>query len=251
MFGGKMVDDVVLYNDDCIEVLKKFVNVGKKFDCVITSPPYNMNLRVLNGKYVSRCSWKGNEKEFSKKYKNYSDDLSMEDYFIFQKEFIELCLSVSNMVFYNIQMVTGNKQALFRLFGNFYNKIKEVIIWDKINSQPAMQKNMLNSQYEFIIVLSNDKPYNRMFDFCNFDRGTLSNVWHIPRERNKNIKAGFPKELVRRIILNFTKENDVILDPFMGSGTTGVVCKETKRRFVGIEIDKEMFDISKSELPRC
>lgn len=237
-----------LYNGDCLEVMDKLIEQGIKVDAIITSPPYNMNLRIMKGRYISRCNNKNHTVEFSTKYENYSDDLSMENYFDFQKEFIEKALKITDLMFYNIQMITGNKIALFQLLGYFANKIKEIIIWDKCNGQPAMQKGVLNSQFEFIIVFDNNKPYNRSFDVCNFNRGTESNVWYIKRERNNFIKAGFPLKLIERILNNFTKDNDIILDPFMGSGTTGVACKNLNRNFIGIELDKNYFDIAKNRL---
>lgn len=232
------------YNANCLDKLQEMIDQHKKVDCIITSPPYNMNLRIHNGKYMSRCRWKGNISSFSSKYDNYLDDLPMEEYFKFQDEFIDKALKITDLMFYNIQMITGNKVALFQLFGKYAEKIKEIIIWNKGYGQPAMQVGTLNSQYEFIIVFQNSKPYNRSFDESNFERGTLSNVWDIKRERNKNIKAGFPTELVKKILTNFTKENSLILDPFMGSGTTGVACKQLNRNFIGIELDKKYFDIA-------
>lgn len=240
--------DIQLYNGDCLEIMSQMIDDNKKVDCVITSPPYNMNLRVMKGKYVSRCNNKNHKIEFSTKYENYNDDLFMEDYFNFQKEFIEKALKVSDLMFYNIQMITGNKIALFQLMGYFADKIKEIIIWNKGYGQPAMQVGMLNSQFEFIIVFQNSKPYNRSFDTAQFDRGTLSNVWDIKRERNKYIKAGFPQELIQNILNNFVPKGSLILDPFMGSGTVGIVCKELGYDFIGIELDKEMFNIAKDRI---
>lgn len=226
-----------LEHGDCLKIMDKLIAEGVKVDAVITSPPYNMNLRVHTGKYISGWGWKGNLNSFSTKYKNYSDDLSMEEYLDFQKLFIEKSFKLSDLIFYNIQMVTGNKIALFKLIGFFAEKIKEIIIWDKINAQPAMSKKVLNSQYEFIIIFDNKKAYNRMFDIASFERGTLSNIWQIKRERNRNHKAAFPTKLIETIITNFTKDNAVILDPFMGSGTTGVACRNLNRSFIGIELD--------------
>ena len=236
---------VKLFNGNCLEILPNL-----KADFIITSPPYNMNLRIFADKYKSRRSYKNSKNEFliATKYQSYLDDLSIDDYFEFQKSFLESALEISKTVFYNIQMITGNKPALMKLLGYFADKVKEIIIWNKINSQPAINSGTLNSQFEFIFVLSNEKPFNRKFDNCNFKRGTLSNVWNIKSEDNPYIKAGFPKELVRKILINFTNENDIILDPFMGSGTTGIVCIEQKRKFIGIEIDKEMFGIAEKRI---
>lgn len=230
-----------LINNDCLVVLQDMIESGKHVDCIITSPPYNMNLRIMDGKYISRCGNRNHKKEFSTKYTNYTDDLQMEDYFKFQDEFISKALKVTDLIFYNIQLITGNKVALLQLMGKYSDKIKDIIIWNKCTGQPAMQKGVLNSQYEFIIVFQNSKPYNRSFDNALFDRGTLSNVWDIKRERNALIKAGFPKELVRRILKSFVKSGCTVLDQFMGSGTTGVVCKEMGYSFIGVEVDKDTF----------
>ena len=237
-----------LLNNNCFDVLDQMISNGEKVDAIITSPPYNMNLRIHSGKYMSRWGWKGNVGSFSTKYETYRDDLPMNEYFKFQDEFISKALQVTDLIFYNIQMITGNKVALFQLLGKYADKIKEVIIWDKIHSQPAMQMGTLNSQFEFIFVFQNSKPYNRSFEDSQFNRGTLPNVWNIKRERNKLIKAGFPTELVRRILTNFTKPDSIIMDPFMGSGTTGVVCKEMGRNFIGVELDKDLYEKAKDRI---
>lgn len=240
------MSDIKLYNGDCLEVMKQIPD--KSVDCIITSPPYNMNLRIMNGKYKSRCNNKNHQIEFSNKYNNYQDDLPMDEYFKFQDEFISKALQITDLMFYNIQMITGNKVALLQLMGKYAEKIKEIIIWNKGYGQPAMQNGVLNSQYEFIIVFQNSKPYNRSFDTALFERGTLSNVWDIKRERNNLIKAGFPQELVKKILKNFVKDGSIVFDPYMGSGTTGIVCKELGYDFIGVELDKEMFDKAKERI---
>ena len=243
------MSNIKLYQGDCLEIMDKLIHDNIKVNAIITSLPYNMCLKVQNGKYVSR--WKSsysNEGHLSNKYQNYKDDLSIEEYQRFQESFIEKALLLSDYVFYNIQMVTGNKIALLHLIGKYADKIKDIIIWDKINSEPAINKGVLNSQFEFIICFSNIRSLCRTFDNANFKRGTISNVWKIKRERNKFIKAGFPVKLVEELLDNFTKENDLILDPFMGSGTTGVACKKLNRNFIGIELDENYFNIAKERI---
>jgi len=102
-------------------------------------------------------------------------------------------------------MITGNKVALFKLLGHFADKIKETIIWNKGYGQPAMKMGTLNSQFEFIFIFSNNNPKNRMFDNAYFKRGSETNVWDIKRQRNRDHLAAFPQELVKRILINFTK----------------------------------------------
>lgn len=111
---------------NCLDRLKEIPD--NSVDLVLTSPPYNMNLRIRNGKYCSRQI----VKEISTKYKSFDDNLPMDDYFEFNKSVINECLRVSDLVFFNIQMLTENKPALFRLMGEFSNNIKEMIVWDKM-----------------------------------------------------------------------------------------------------------------------
>ena len=77
----------------------------------------------------------------------------MQEYFEWQKKCITEMIRVSSdYVFYNIQMLTGNKVALFKLFGYFAENIKEVLIWDKMYAEPAISSGVLNSQFEYIII---------------------------------------------------------------------------------------------------
>ena len=237
-----------LYNIDCIDFMSDALDKHVRYDYCITSPPYNMNLRVRDGKYISRSPMQTNYNEFSKKYDNYGDDLTMEEYFNFLDSVIDKLLKLCKITFFNIQMITGNKIALMQILGKYAYNIKDIIIWDKCISQPAMHENILNSQFEFIIIFDSEKPYNRAFDYSNFDRGTETNVWRIQRQPNKYNKASFPEELVLRIIKDFTKDDETIFDPFMGSGTTGIVCAKINRNFVGCELDTDMFEIAKNRI---
>jgi len=234
-----------LYNGDCLEYMKEDMFVGQ-VHTTITSPPYNMNLRIKYGKYLKRTE----KSKISTKYKNFSDDLSMEEYYEFNKEVIHYLLQISDLVFYNVQFLTGNKRALFKLMGEFNEQLKEVIIWNKVNAQPAMGEKVLNSQYEVILVFDKDNAISRKFDTATFDRGTLSNVWDIKRGKklNKEHGAVFPEELVEKILHNFTKPGDVVFDPFMGTGTVGVVCNRLKRWFIGIELDEDYFNFAKERI---
>lgn len=229
--------DVELLNCDCLDGLRALKD--KSVNMVFTSPPYNMNLRVRNGKYCSRNIPK---EPISSKYTNFDDNLSMEDYFAFNRDVLRECLRVSELVFYNVQFITGNKRALFELIGEFSAQIKEFIVWDKGHAQPAVRDKVLNSGFEVILVLESENAMSRRFDKANFDRGALDNVWRINRGRApKDHKAVFPVPLVERAVRNFSNPGDIILDPFMGTGTTGLVSRALGRRFIGMEIDEGYF----------
>mgnify|MGYP006361682641 FL=1 len=237
-----------LIHGNCLDALKEMPD--NSIDLVLTSPPYNMNLRIRNGKYCSRQI----VKELTTKYSNFDDNLPMDEYFEFNKNVVDELLRVSDLVFYNVQFLTGNKPALFKLIGHFHDKLKEFIIWDKCNAQPAIGKGVMNSQFEVLMVFQNSKPESRAFDNCNFDRGTLSNLWQIKRGKkiSKDHGAVFPEELANKVIGNFSKPGQTVLDPFMGTGTTGLVAKNLNRLFVGIEMDDVYFDLARNRIePIC
>ena len=72
-----------------------------------------------------------------------------------------------------------------------------------------------------------------------------TNVIYLPTEcSNRNHSAAFPKELPMWFIRLFTQEGDIVLDPFIGSGTTAIACLLTNRRFVGIEVQQEYYNIA-------
>ena len=215
-------------------------------DCVITSPPYNMNLRIRNGEYCSRQI----VKELSTKYSSFDDNLPINEYNEFHTNVLKELLRVSKVVFYNIQIVTGSKRSIFKMIGDFNDQLKDIIVWDKGVAQPAMQKQVLNRRTELILIFETDYPISRQYRYANFERGKLNDIWEIKRGKkiSKEHGATFPEELVGRIIENFTKEGEVIYDPFMGTGTTAIVSKKMKRRFIGSEIGKDYFDLIEKRL---
>ena len=231
---------IKLINDDCLKAMKNMKN--QSIDLVVTSPPYNMRTRIRNGKYTTRET----SKHFSKKYNNFHDALSIEDYYDFHKKVIVEMLRLSKIIFYNIQIVTGNKEALFKIIGDFNKNIKDIIIWDKGHGQPAMHEGVLNKATELIIMFEANAKAGRCFNSYNFKRGELNDIWRIPRERSKTKthSAVFPLTLAEKAIINFSKENDIVLDPFMGTGTTGIACKNINRQFIGIELDKDYYKIA-------
>lgn len=234
-----------IYKEDCLKTLKKMEDAS--IDLVITSPPYNMNLRISKGRYHSRQI----VKEISTKYTEFSDNLPLEEYNLLHTSILRELLRVSDLVFYNIQIVTGSKRSIFKMIGEFSDYLKDIIVWDKGHGQPAMQKQVLNKRTELILIFENDYPVSRQFrKRGQFARGTLDDLWEIKRERSKgeNHGAVFPQELVATILENFSKEGDIVYDPFMGTGTTAVVAKQLNRKFIGSEISQKYIKIANQRL---
>jgi site-specific DNA-methyltransferase (adenine-specific) len=233
-----------IFNESCLDTMKRipddFVNV------VITSPPYNMNLRIRKGDYCSRQI----VKEISTKYEDFPDNLPIDEFYKFHSEVLTELLRISNLVFYNIQIVTGSKRAFFKMIGEFSENLKDIIIWDKRYAQPAIGEQVLNRRSELILVFEKDYPISRQFRSATFKRGTLDDVWNIDREKT-NVEghgARFPEKLIYTILENFSKENDVVYDPFMGTGTTAAVAKKMNRNYIGSEISENYMEVIKKRL---
>ena len=229
-----------IYHEDCLTTMKKMPD--NFVDLVFTSPPYNMNLRIRNGKYCSRQI----VKEFSTKYEGFDDNLPIDDFYKLHSKILTELLRVSKIVFYNIQIVTGSKVAFFKMIGDFAPYLKDIIVWDKNHGQPAMQNGVLNRRTELILIFERENAISRQFKNAKFDRGTLEDIWCIGRGKKISKKHGatFPIELANKVIMNFTNKGNVIYDPFMGSGTTAVAAKQHGCSYIGSEISEEYIKIA-------
>lgn len=234
-----------IYNEDCLVTMAGMKD--KEVDLVFTSPPYNMNLRIRNGKYCSRQI----TKEFSTKYEGFNDNVPIDEFYESHSEILRELIRVSKTVFYNIQIVTGSKRAFFKMIGEFSDNLKDIIIWDKTHGQPAMGEGVLNRRSELILVFEEpEEAISRKFNRCTFDRGTLEDVWEIKRGKKiaKNHGATFPELLAETVISNFSNPGDLIYDPFTGSGTTSAVAKRLGRNYIGSELLKTYHEFAEERV---
>lgn len=240
--AGKPTDNQIICGD-CLEVMK-----GWPDNCIpltVTSPPYNMRTRIRNGEYTEREQ----TSHFSKKYKYFDDALSIQQYFDFHYVVIGELLRISQSVFINIQIVTGSKEAWFRLIGEYAENIKDVIVWDKGWGQPAMHGSVINRGTELIIAMESDAVAGRAFNRSYFGRGKMSDIWRVHgRENFPDHGACFPVEVPVRVIEGWSQDQNLILDPFCGSGTTCVAAKMLGRRYIGIDISEEYCNIARQRL---
>ena len=109
---------------------------------------------------------------------------------------------------------------------------------------------MLNKRTEFILVFDKENSISRKFKTAQFKKGTLEDLWLIQR-KNTNLsshKAIFPEKFVYKILSNFTNEKDIIYDPFIGTGSTAIVCKKMNRYFLGSEINENYVNVALQRL---
>ena len=239
-----------IYNMDCLEGMRQMED--NSVDAVITSPPYNFGLRIHSGKYTK---WtKGETFGYTglpaNRYDNrVNDAMSMDDYFNWQCQCIDEMLRVSKgPVFYNIMMITGNKVALMKIFGHFADRIRDILIWDKKSSEPAMHSGVLNCEYEFIIAFDKHDCKGRQFPLLNAERGKLSNVLRIGKNHKGKHRAAFPLLLPQTLIHYFVPQGGVILDPFIGSGTTAIASIKEKNHYIGFELHPEYYALAEKNI---
>jgi len=121
-------------------------------------------------------------------------------------------------------------------------KIKNQIVWVKNNWTAGDLKAQFGQQYELILLLNKGrKEFNgkRLTDVWNFDRVSGKSQLH------QNQK---PVNLLERCIEYHSQVGEIVLDPFMGSGSTGVACMNTNRNFIGMELDQKYFDIASKRI---
>ena len=213
-----------LYNGDCLEVMDKLVEQGMKVDCILTDPPYLIN--------YSRHE-KGHR--FSKPIKN-------DDNYELLVKYIEKCSVLlkenSGMfMFASIKTFSFFEEQLKRFF-----KIKNVIIWDKRQRGMGDIKTTFGPQYEIIFYVTKGR--------VELKGKRHSDLWVSTRitgkqQLHQNQK---PIDILEKAINSITDEGDVIFDGFMGSGSTGIACINTNRNFIGIELDKNYFNIAKERI---
>ena len=205
-----------LYYGDCFNLLSKI-----KCDIVFTSPPYN--------------------RKRNDKYKNYDD--TIDDYFAFLVNFIESA-QYNKYLFLNVQTNFYNKQDVYKLIGKYYNKIQQIFIWEKSNPMPVQGYSITNA-YEYFLVFGN-KALKSNYTYTKNILTTSVNS----STTTKIHKAVMKQEVADWFIRNFTVDNDIVLDPFMGLGTTGISCKKYNRDFIGIEKNKQYYDIAMGRIKK-
>lgn len=128
---------------------------------------------------------------------------------------------------------------LLRLYFTHYTRyrIREVVIWDKVamNVGPAFRK-----QYECILVLEKGRPRYR--------NRRMLNLISLPRLRSPDHPHAKPVDLIKKLILHSSDPGDIVLDPFLGTGTTALAARELGRKYIGIELDPDYAQLAQSRL---
>ena len=220
------MEDIKLYCDDCLNIMKQIEN--ESIDLIVTDPPYLIKYKTNRRK--------NKDHDFCSEILNDDNEQLIIDYI---RECYRILKNNTAMyMFCNCDKVDFFKQEL----ENAGFKIKNMIIWVKNNHTAGDLKAQFGKQYEIIFLVNKGrKCFNgkRITDIWMFDKISGKKQLH------QNQK---PVDLLKQCILKHSDENDIIFDGFMGSGSTGVACIETNRKFIGVELDKKYFEIAKERI---
>ena len=229
-------------------------------DLVVTSPPYD-NLRKYNG---TGDSW--THSKFQCIAKNLARVLKPGGVIVWV---------VNDKTEKGSKSGTSFRQALY--FMEIGLNLNDTMIWRKTNPMPQVKQSRYSSCFEYMFVFSKGVPktFNPIMRECklggklydstakNMDgesgRHKLTynvnkemvdyNIWDIAVAQNKTSHpAVYPIEIPLKHIQSWSNEGDFVLDPFMGSGTTGLAALELNRKFIGIEMNNEYFELSKQRI---
>lgn len=224
---------IQIIHGDCHEIVPTLSEV----DVTITSPPYNLN-KAASGGGSSKRSYDG----------WYPDDLPELEYQEKQRSIIaSLREKTRGSIFYNHRIrYAWHYRNKVRNANNIYHPVhwlEEHPIWCEIIWHRGGTTGHANGRFR----LADERIYQIGKPHVFHDHGWTT-VWNIAPSRNEGHVCTFPEELVERCILSCTNPGDTVLDPFMGSGTVGVVARRLGRRFIGIEREKSYVDLANNRI---
>lgn len=222
---------------DCLEVMRRMPD--NSVDIVVTSPPYN-TLPVKCKPSGMRAEYKTGDKWQKKAASGYFDQRPEDEYQQWLHDVVAECLRVSKgLVWINHKVRYRNGVAVHPIrFLPF--PIYSEIIWDRHGSMALNCKRYAPSHE--VIIGFGDRHY---WDDSN---NTLMSVWRISPARGSDHPCPYPLEIPKRLIKSSCPLDGTVLDPFCGSGTTGVACKELDRHFIGIDQMADYVEMSRKRI---
>jgi len=225
---------------DCLEQMRDLPNGS--VDLVFTSPPYNLGVSTGAGMHhvSSRSRWAN--AQLAQGYAEHHDAMPYAEYEAWQHQVLLECwrlLSDEGAIFYNHKPRVQDNLLWLPLALNPGLPIRQIIIWAR-NGGFNFSPTFYLPTHEWIIIFA--KP---QFKLRNRAASGVKDVWHVNTDYNPH-PAPFPVELPSRAIETTTART--ILDPFMGSGSTGVAAMRHQRNFIGIEISPPYFAMAQQRI---
>ncbi len=226
---------------DCIKVMQKMPD--KSINLVVTSPPYNLKNSTGNGMKDGRGGKWANA-ALQKGYSNHDDCMPHDKYVSWQRKCLEEMMRLlkdEGAIFYNHKwrVQNGLLQDRQDIVSGF--PVRQIIIWHR-NGGINFNKGYFLPTYEVIYLIAKKKF--KLAPKAN----AHGDVWEFGQELNNPHPAPFPVDLIERIISSTTA--NIILDPFMGSGTTAIAAKKLGREYIGIDISPEYCQMAEERIKK-
>ena len=241
-----------IINGDSIKELKKIPD--ESFDLIFADPPYNLQLKnKLIRPDRSKVNAVNDEWDLFESFKAYDD---------FTVNWLKECKRVLKKN--GSIWVIGSYHNIFRVGAKIQDLgfwILNDVIWNKNNPMPNFRGTRFTNAHETLIWASKNKNSKYTFNYqslkCLNDDLQMRSTWNLPicngkerlKDNGKKVHSTQkPEALLHRILLASSNKNDLILDPFLGSGTTAVVSKKLGRFFCGIEKEKKYSEAAKKRI---
>ena len=227
----------------------------ESIDLIFADPPYNLQLKKeLFRPNMTKVKAVDDPWDKFSNFKAYDK---------FSKTWLKACKKILKPK--GSLWVIGSYHNIFRVGAVLQDLgfwILNDVVWIKTNPMPNFKGARFTNAHETLIWAIQSKEAQATFNYKTMkafnDDKQMRSDWRLPvcsgseRLKNKNGSKAHstqkPEELLRRVILSSSKEGDVILDPFFGSGTTGAVAKKLNRHFIGFEKEKKYIDIAKQRI---
>ena len=210
-----------IYNEDCIDGMKRLSD--ESVDLIVTDPPYLISYKT--NRRVDR------QHDFCSEILNDNNPELIENY-------IRECYRVLKNDAAMYMFCSSKTADIFKQnCENAGFDVKNIIVWVKNNWTAGDLEAQFGQQYEPMLLLNKGRR--------KFNGTRVSDVWSFPRvsEQMQLHQNQKPVELIERCILKHSDKGDVVFDGFLGSGTTAIAAINTKRYYIGFELDRRYFEI--------
>lgn len=226
----------VIYNEDCYIGIKNIPN--NSVDLVIIDPPYDIDTRR------NRIGYNRIAKSILKVENTLLDHNLTESYdFSLLDELIRIMKKVNIYIWCNKNQI----EDYLKYFVDKHKCRYEILIWNKTNAMPLYSNKYINDKEYCLYFRKESKCNPATYEDARTVYTSPLNARDRVLYHHPTIK---PVDFIRRMIRNSSNENDIVLDCFMGSGTTAVASIMENRKYIGFEINKKYFDISNARIEK-
>lgn len=251
-----------IYQGDCIKILNEKID-SESIDLIYADPPYNLSgkgLRWIEKNNERRKKSGGNYYMMKEEWDMFEESAYQKFSIAWLKE-CKRALKPGGSIY--VSCTYHNVGDLLVIMKNLGLKCLNVIVWEKTNPHPNLTRRMFTHASEFVLYFAKGKNWVFNYDEMKKFSGNgkqLKDVWKFPlcqgkeRVKGPNGRAAHPTQkpeaLLERLIRASSKPGDLVLDPFLGTGTTAVVAERLDRKWIGIENNKKYVDMAKKRLSR-